>query len=217
VPLRGILHRRFIEKKEKRGDSHQKREWDLGMKIGVVIGILFLLIIVVVVSSGGSNQTGPTESTSQTPSQETIVQEPIKSNEFAIGDRVSIDDNVYVINSVFTTPTIGNEYYNKMSDGIFVVIGVSVENGGSAATMVSPERFHITDSQNRQYGWSSDSIYLGSMGFEPLPLLKELGPGLKTSGYVAFDIPTGDKGLVLEISETFSDKKYVNIGDVENI
>ncbi|QLH08558.1 DUF4352 domain-containing protein [Candidatus Nitrosotenuis sp. DW1] len=201
---------------------NEKKNLGLGKKIAIGIGILFVLIIIAGIASlPSSSSTNPQQNTLPVEQnaivEETTSQEPIKSNEFAIGDRVSIDDNVYVINQIFTTPAIGSDYVNKMADGIFVVVEISIENGGDSATMVSPERFQIIDSQNRQYGWSSDYIYLSSMGLEPLPLLKELGPGLKTSGYVAFDIPADDRGLVLEISETFSGKKYVKIGDVESI
>ncbi len=131
-----------------------------------------------------------------------------------IGKAFTVGSVQYNITKVFTSSVIGNGIY-KFADGIYVLIGMTIENEGKDYTLLNSGSFIIEDAEGRKYNADTTAmIYLSSWGYQPL-LLKNLGGGLTTAGYIVFDVPKDDKGLELLIDTGIFDKdKRIIIGDV---
>lgn len=190
--------------------------------IKIILGFFGLIIVLGIIGSlmipveetGKVTETLEEETTTTIMTTTTIAKPYDYEREqiFAIGDV-----KYAVAEDVLTFPILGSEFYSVQADGIYVVIGIAVENAGDDEIYFSFSSFKLKDYKNRKYDASTTgAIYLQSMGLTAMPMMKELGPGLSTSGYIVFDVPENDKGLILEISGPglLAGKKTVNIGDI---
>lgn len=186
---------------------HQNKKMGLGKKIGIGIGILFVIIIVAGIASVSFSPSSTQTTTNTEKGKQTTDQG------FGVGDSVDLGDLTLTVNNVLILPVLGTGYVSSFADGTFVVVEVSIENRGKDIKTIITSNFKVVDSQDRSYDWSSKSIYLNSMGLTPLEIIKNIGPGLKTTGYMAFDVPVNDTGLMLEVNIPFSGNVNIGIGN----
>jgi len=180
---------------------------------------IILIILAIFVVLGFISSFFSSDKTSNVPSPNTGgTQEGTKTN-FAVGDKITVDNVDYVVNEVFTLPVVGSEYANKEADGIFVIVSIEIKNNKNNEIFLTSGDFKLKDSQGRTYNAdASAGFYLDTMGYKSF-MFKQLGAGLSTKGEIVFDVPKDDTGLVLEISGEgiFSGSKNVVIGDVANL
>lgn len=123
-----------------------------------------------------------TEQTTQAPAAEQM-------KAYVIGDRVVSGDIAYTVTKCETSPTLSNEYSSTSSDGIFVILDMDLENIGKETITMTSNYVKLVDDQGRVFESDSDSwMYIDS---DSNILLKQLQPGLKTSGRIIFDVPIG--------------------------
>lgn len=105
---------------------------------------------------------------------------------FKVGDTVIVGDVTYVVHSIETAKTVGNEYLNETADGIYLIVNMTITNNGSKELTVSDSFFNILHGEAEYSADSAASIYLNeeSSGF----WLESINPGLSKTGKVAFDV-----------------------------
>ena len=187
-----------------------RRHWILAIII-CFFGVLFIAGIIGEIISKNTPKSGEISGERENKTE--------TQTNFNVGEKITISNIEYTVTEAFSLPAIGSEYVNKVADGIFVILSITVKNNKNGEIFLTSNDFKLKDSQGRRYNADiSAGIYLSTMGFNAF-MFKKLGAGLETSGEVVFDVPEDDKGLVLEISGEglFSDKMYVNIGDVSEL
>lgn len=108
---------------------------------------------------------------------------------YFVGDRVVSGDIAYTITNVQTSPTLSNEYQSTSADGIFVILDMDIENIGKETNTMTSNYIMLVDDQARVFESDSDSwMYIDN---DNNILMKQLQPGLKTTGRIIFDVPVG--------------------------
>lgn len=175
-----------------------------------------LIMFVVLVLLGiflGEPSDQPTKSTDQQQqtteqAKETPTKEP-QSEVYSVGDRVVVGDIAYTVTNARMASSIGDSTFGDQADGVFVIVDMKLENLGKETITMSSSYVKAIDSQDRVFESDSGAwIYL-----EDNLLLKQLQPGLPTSGQAVFDVPTGET-IMLKVAGSFwgGDEKIIVLG-----
>jgi hypothetical protein len=165
-------------------------------------GAFIVLIIVIAAASGGSssNSTNSGSSGSGTATAETS---------YTLKEEAPAGDLSFTANTVTKKATIGSGYTAKSSQsGTYFVVNVTVKNNGNETITIDSSLFSLTDNQGREFSHSNDGqtalMMSGSNNF----FLKQVQPGLSSTGDIVFEIPTDTSGLKLTVKPSiFSGKK----------
>lgn len=182
------------------------KKWKMAL---ASIGYFFVFLIIVGAIFGSSETTTGNSQPSTQTAEETV---------YALGEPVVVDTATFTAHRALAVGALGSGQLSKQPDGVYVVIEMEIENTGQRSIYLSTGDFNLHDEQGRTYNMNSEaSVYLNIMGLDSF-IFKELGPGLTTRGYIAFDVPPEDKGLVLQVRNSiFSGGKIIRIGDVAEL
>jgi len=129
-----------------------------------------------------------------------------------LSEKYSTSGLVYSVNHTTTADVLGSQYMYEEPDGVFVLIGINIENTGKKSKYITNSDVKLIDHEDREFDVDTGAAaYLSTMGYKTI-IFDELGPGLSKTGYLVFDVPPNDKGLVLHIGE-----ESIEIGDVSDI
>lgn len=150
--------------------------------LGVVVVIVIIIAIISAVM-GGSDSGGESGGKSDSSKEE--------KKEFAIGEKVKVDELEYTVNSIETADTVGNQYTSSKANGKYIVADVTVKNNGDESIMIDTNLFNILngDATNKADGTASTNANSsvenpGEIGF----FLEQLNPGNEKTGKVVFDV-----------------------------
>jgi hypothetical protein len=114
-----------------------------------------------------------------------------------VGERFTVGDGdqavEYVVEEVYADEVIGGEYVNTKSDGIFLVVELSITNRGNETFSIGSDLFRAVNGQGDTYDVVSGNSFIAaddSIDGEPI-LFEEIQPDVETSGALAFDVPYG--------------------------
>lgn len=190
----------------------------------ILKGIIILLGIVLLIGifGGSSNNADPSykapaetqtvgSSASQAEASAPAATEAEQTTIYAIGDRVVSGNIAYTVTNVATSPTLSNEYSSTSADGIFVIVDMDLENVGKETFTMTSGNVKLMDDQGRIFESDTDSwMYIDT---DDNILLKQLQPGLKTSGQAIYDVPTGGGyGALVSGSLWGGDEQLIALG-----
>ena len=181
--------------------SKPKRPWYVNCLL--VFGGFIVLIIIIAAAGGGSSSDSSDGSSSDNGSNSAT------ETTYGLTEEASAGDLAFTANSITKKTTIGSSYSAKTSQsGTYLLINVTVENNGNETITIDSSLFSLTDSEGREFTHSNEGqtalIMSGSNNF----FLKQVQPGLSSTGDVVFEIPTDATGLQLTVKPSiFSGKK----------
>ncbi len=163
----------------------------VGIGVGIAFGVLIAIVIAVGVATVHNIQeqekpvSQPTieESNNQKGKEQEQKGSIAEAKEFSMGETPVVAGVAFQITSAGVSE--GNSY--SKPDGIFVVLGVTIENLREKTAHVSYDQFTIIDSKGKQYE-STYKIFLGSGQI----LADDIQPNLPTKRNVVFDIPLAE-------------------------
>lgn len=140
------------------------------------------------------------------------------SNMHAVGESFVVElgekSIEYTVTDMRTATSVGSDAIGEESDGVFLIVTLSMTNVGDESLDLTSNVFSAIDSQDREFDVDSDAlIYLeNSIDFE------QLDPGLEKTGVIVFDVGPGDEyNLRIEPAGIFSNAEphEVELGTVE--
>lgn len=162
---------------------------------------ILAVIVVAGIATGGEEETptktGSTEGTGST-------QEEVVKDTFAIGEEVKLNDNILIVNSV--EKSNGNEWDKPKSGNEFVIVNVTIKNGGTSSITYNPFDFKVQNSN----GQITDSAFT-TIDSDTSLESGELASGGEVSGTIAFEQPVGDENLVLIYSASLFSNKEIKV------
>ena len=168
---------------------------------------LFVLVMLLVFAVALS---GCTQSSSQSGSPKANAG-AAQATIHKIGEKFSIGELSYTVNTIDKTEALGSEYLNKITEGMFYVVELTVENNSNSEKSITPSNdFVVTDEKGRQYKPSLElSLYAKTTGFEPLAAIEKLQPGIPKTGVIVFEMPKETKGTLKVKPSMFSGEALV--------
>lgn len=141
--------------------------------LGVVVVIVIIIAIISAVMGGGESG-GKSDSSKD------------EKKEFAIGEKVKVDDLEYTVNSIENADTVGNQYTSSKANGKYIVADVTVKNNGDESITIDTSLFKILngDATNGADAEASTNANPSDIGF----FLEQLNPGTEKTGKVVFDV-----------------------------
>lgn len=121
----------------------------------------------------------------------------LEDQTFAIGERIALGDNVLTVNS-YARSQGDNEYDTPKEGNEYIIVDVTIENGGSENISYNPFDFTMQNSQ----GQILDGAFTLTEQDKQLNS-GELAPKGKVNGVIVFEQPKGDTGLQLIYQPNF--------------
>lgn len=153
---------------------------------------LIVIIIFIGFLGGGDDETETVadNETSQSVSSEVIekaeeVEEEVVET-VGIGQSLSISDVEYVVNEVTTTDYVGGEYTGKTSQGVFLIVNVTITNNGNESLNVSDNFFKLIDGDKEFDSNPSAAVYANDQSSSFF--FNKINPDLSLTGNVVFDV-----------------------------
>lgn len=174
--------------------ANKEGNWFVRHKI--LTGIIILVVIGMIASAANPNST-PTkvgDNASGTTQEKT---------QFATGEVIAFDGKEVTVATAERNWDSGNQFIKPESGKEFVKVQVTIENKSDSEASYNTFDWKLQDSQ----GVIKD---VDSSAFVADGALNSgnLAPNGKVSGFLVFQVPAGDSGLVLRYSPSFwSDKK----------
>jgi hypothetical protein len=167
-----------------------------GLTVGIIVIAVIIIIVIIAQSCGGgeskptsiSSGTGTTSSEAQ--QSETKESKPEKTV-FKVGETVKYG-NVELTVTKFKTSK-GGEFDSPKTGNEYAIVTVKYKNTGKENISYNPFDFKIRNSK----GQVTDNTYISAIEKDKLDS-GDLAPGGEVEGSIAFEVPKGDKGLVLQ-------------------
>ena len=109
----------------------------------------------------------------------------VEEKVYGIGELVTVGDVEYTVNSFETTTRVGNEYFGKDANDIFVILNVTVTNKGNKAITVDSNFFTLLRGEAKFEADSSTSLYAND---DAKFFLSKVNPESTLTGNVVFDV-----------------------------
>lgn len=136
---------------------------------------------------------------------------PSNSTDHKIGEKISLGELSYTVNSIDQMDALGSEYVNKTTEGMFYVVEVTIENNSTSEKNITPTNdFVVIDEKNRTY--KPDlmlGVYAKTSGLEPLEIIEKLQAGIPKTGVIVFELPKETKGKLKIKPSLFSGEALV--------
>ena len=179
---------------------------------------LIAVIVVIALAGGGGEEETATkvdeametsaaaenEDTSGETSDTAKEEEKPAKEEFAVGEKVQLDDNVLTVTEV--ERSAGGEFDQPKDGHEYVVVTVMIENAGDENISYNPFDFKMANSQGQILDQAFTTIDTNTALQSG-----ELAPGGKVTGTIAFEQPAGDPGLQLQYTPSFWSDKTIKV------
>ena len=187
------MKRGFVVSEE---EQSKKKNWFIKHKILTVIGVL-LLIAIVTSASGSKNNiaTKVGDDNSGTSAKEQTV--------FKVGDVISFDNKKVIVTAAERNWSSGNQFIMPSSGNEYVKVQVTIQNNSDDQISYNTFDWKIQDSKGVIQSAAGVTYTVdGALNSG------ELTKNGEKSGFVVFEVPSGDLGLVLQYNPSFwTDKK----------
>jgi hypothetical protein len=169
--------------RQKERSAVQKLFVGIAGGIGIILAIIVLvgLVIAILPSSWTASTNGDAPAGNEAAKKEAY--------EAKIGDHINIGNFSYVVNSVGYTKTVGNQFYQKKADGIFLVINVTFINNDKEERMLDNSLFKLTDASGNEFSSSTEGETALEMINKETLFLKECNPHISKTGLLIFEVP----------------------------
>ncbi len=170
-----------------------------------------IAVIVVVGVAGGSETDESSKggsvsnNTNTTVNGETDDKAVAEVKEFyAVGEEVQIGDNILIVNSV--EKSSGSEWDAPKDGHEFIIVSVTIKNGGSSEISYNPYDFKMQNSQ----GQITDTAFT-IIDTDTALSYGNLASGGQISGTLTFEQPVGDEALVLKYQPNAFSSKEIKV------
>ena len=127
-----------------------------------------------------------------------------------VGMAISAGNFIYTVKKFRFAHELGNDFTQKVADGVYLVISLSVENISKETRTVDNMLFKLTDNSGTTYESSQDGTMALELSGSKTLFLKQCQPNIEISGYIVFEVPK--KGTYnLEVSGGFFNKETATI------
>jgi len=177
-------------------EQSKKKNWFVKHKILTVIGVLLLIGIIASALGGKSDvATKVGDDKSGTSAKEQTV--------FKVGDVISFDNKKVTVTAVERNWSSGNQYIVPASGNEFVKVQVTIQNNSDDQISYNTFDWKMQDSKGVIQSAASVTFTVdGALNSG------ELAKNGVKSGFLVFEVPSGDSGLVLQYNPLFwTDKK----------
>lgn len=139
--------------------------------------------------------------------KETSQEQPAAPEDtiFAIGEKIALGDNVLTVNG-FARSQGDNEFDTPKEGHEYIIVEVTIENGGSETISYNPFDFTMQNSQ----GQILDGAFTLTEQDKQLSS-GELAPKGRVNGVLVFEQPKGDTGLQLIYQPNFWNDGMIKI------
>lgn len=176
--------------------------------------LIAVIIVFALAGGGGEEETAKkvdkATKTSASAAEETSAsakeeeQVPPVKEEFAVGEKVQLEDNVLTVTKV--EKSAGGEFDKPQDGHEYVVVTVLIENAGDENISYNPFDFKMSNSQGQIVDQAFTTIDTNTALQSG-----ELAPGGKVTGTIAFEQPAGDPGLQLQYTPSFWSDKTIKV------
>ena len=109
-----------------------------------------------------------------------------------LGKIIKVGNFAYTVDGFEFRKSIGDQYYSKTADGVYLLIAISITNNGNETKTIDNSLFNLTGVNGSKYEYSTDgSVALEMAGAKTL-FLKQCQPGITTQGILIFEVPEQD-------------------------
>lgn len=105
-----------------------------------------------------------------------------------LGGDVIVDTLDWSILGSHTAKRIGDQYTGQIADGNYLVVRLSVNNGKSQSVTLSSDQAKL-EANGNEYSADTNGLTALELSGAKTFFLKDLGPGVTTTGWVVFDVP----------------------------
>ncbi len=168
----------------------------------------FLLVLGIFACTAGGGEEGGTdpggtESTSDAEGDGAGQDSEDGAQPLGIGDTGQLGDWMVTVNGTETSATAGDEYFEERAQGEFVLVDLTVENGGSESTFFDETALTLIDTDGNSH--NANSSVSGEF------FLEQINPGNQVTGKAAFDVPVGTEVAALEVEDVWSFEEPIEI------
>lgn len=172
------------------------------------VWLIAAVIIVGVIGSGESDNDNSTVETNNTNSSSTSVTNSNSKEEvkevYSVGEEVKLNDNILIVNSV--EKSSGSEWDKPKEGNEFVIVNVTIKNGGKSEISYNPFDFSMQNSK----GQITDQA-LTTINTDTALSSGQLASGGEISGTVVFEQPVDDAELILKYKSNMFSSKEVKV------
>lgn len=127
------------------------------------------------------------------PSEQATESQPLtkekEEKEISIGELTEVGNFVYKVERNTFKKTIGDEYFGKTADGIYLLVTLSIKNISGESRTLDNSLFKLTDSNGIEYEPSTDGTTAFEMSGGNSLFLKQCQPKITTKGTLVFEVP----------------------------
>ena len=186
----------------------RKRRLGLKITLGIIGGFIALIIIGAVASAlggGSSTGTGTGAGTGTGVSPTAPLPTAAPQSAPGIGDKVRDGKFEFVVTKVSHRKTVGDTQFGlgETAQGTFTVISLKVTNIGSESQTLDDSAQYVFDASGRKFSADSAAdIDLSGANGQGSTWLNDINPGNTVHRKIAFDMPTGDKAVKIELHDS---------------
>lgn len=173
---------------------------------------IVLVVLIVIATATSSGDTGPTagggDGEDESGGSAASQAEPV-----AVGETVSLEGTSYTVESVETTDTVGDEFFEEAAGGVYVVVELTIENTRNETRTFSDTAATLVGSNDKSYSTDSDGTIAASTDGGSL-IFEDMQPDVAKTGLLVFDVPEeAAAGAMLEVADLFGrGEAYIDLG-----
>ena len=195
----------------------RKRRRGLKVTLAFIGGVIALIVIGSIASALGGNKSGTSTGTSTAArTGNSPAAHSAGSSVAGIGDPVRDGKFQFTVLKVAHAKSVGDASLGlgDTAQGRFAIVTLKVTNIGSESQTLDDSSQYLYDASGRKF--SADStvdIDLSGANGQGSTWLNDINPGNTVRGRIAFDMPTGDKAVQIELHDSmFSNGVIVKLG-----
>jgi hypothetical protein len=155
--------------------------------------LLVIIVIIAIANSGGNdtNKVNDNQTKNETGGKKDTTKKEETKKTFGIGEKVTIGDMQYTVNSKSVTDQVGPSVLPEKASGKFVVIDVTVRNNGNEAVTVDASYFKLKRGDKTYEADTAASMSANqseSGAIENSFFMQQLNPDSEMAGRVVFDV-----------------------------
>lgn len=193
------------DKQENREKPAKSGNWFARHKVLTGI-IVFVLLIAIGQSMGGNEDAKVVDNNSNNDSSKTEDTKAPEKTEFNVGEVISFDDKEVTVSDVVRNWNSGNQFITPDSGNEYVKVGVTIKNNSNSEISYNTFDWKLKDSSG-----DIKSVATVAFGVDGALNSGELAEGGNKSGFIVFEVPSGDDGLVLRYEPSFWSNKKLEI------
>lgn len=167
---------------------------------------VWLIVVIVVAGIAGGGDSSDNGNTPTTTSNEETTNKKVEDVKefYLVGEEVKLGNNVLIVNSV--EKSNGSEWDKPKDGNEFVIVNVTIKNGGSSEISYNPFDFKMQNSK----GQITDQAFT-TIDTDTSLSSGNLATGGEVSGTIAFEQPVGDEALVLKYKANMFSNKEIKV------